>query len=202
MTTEYTKIWRRAIPLLQRCRPGDLVHTTVAIRHLQEILPSGGQGIDERIVVPTVILHDIGWSKCPEELVTKFFDKVKDADRGKLREQHMRAGSGLARTIMGEMGWDPTRIKAIAAIIAKHDNAKEMISPMEKIVFDADVSWQYSSEGYYLDLERFVRDETFTPEEGIKRLEDKLDWFKTKAGKDVALRELAARREEIQGSRI
>ena len=98
---------------------------------------------------------------------------------------------------MGEMGSDETRIEAIAAIIAKHDNAREMASPMEQVVFDADVSWQYSSEGYYLDLERFVRDETFTPEEGIARLEGKLDWFKTKAGKDIALRELALRREEI-----
>ena len=45
MKTELTKIWRSAIPFLQKCRPGDLLHTAVAMLHLAEIM--GGEGIDD-----------------------------------------------------------------------------------------------------------------------------------------------------------
>ncbi|GAK56770.1 HD domain protein [Candidatus Vecturithrix granuli] len=195
---EFKKIWRLAIPFLQKCRPGDLLHTVVAIRHLEEIIQGEGEGIDEDILMPAIILHDIGWSRCPEELVKNFFTDVKDADTKKeLRIQHMEVGAILSRDVLEQVHWDHTKIKKIVSIIAKHDIPDQMTSPMDKIVFDADFSWRYSSEGFYLDLSRFVKDTNFTPEEAIKRLERDKDKLKTVTGKKIALRELSTRKREI-----
>jgi len=198
MKTEFKKIWILAIPFLQKCRPGDLIHTVVAMRHLEEIIQAEGKDIDEDILIPTIILHDIGWSKCPEELVKNFFTNVKKADtKEELRIQHMEAGASLSRKVLEKLNWDRVKIDLIVSIIAKHDIPEKMTSPIEKIVFDADFSWRYSSEGFYLDLERFVGDKNFTPEEAIKRLARDKYKLKTPTGKKIALRELSSREGEI-----
>ncbi len=198
MKTEFKEIWRSAIPYLRKCRPGDLIHTVVAMRHLEEIIQVEGKGIDDDILIPTIILHDIGWKECPEELVKNFFTNVKDADTKKeLRIQHMKAGARLSREVLEKLNWDPAKIGLIADIIAKHDIRDKMTSPTEKIVFDADFSWRYSSEGFYLDLERFVEDKKFTLEAAIERLAKEKDKLKTSTGKEIVLRELSLRKGEI-----
>jgi len=196
MKTEFKKIWRLAIPFLQNCRPGDLLHTVVAMKHLEEIMQR--EGVDDDTLIPTIILHDIGWSDCPKDLVRDFFKSVRDADTNKrLRIAHMEAGARLGRQVLEELNWDQDKIISITSIIAKHDDSDAMTSPTEKIVFDADFSWRFSSEGFYLDLERFVDDEDFTPEEAINRLESNIDKLKTPAGKRIASRELTSRKGEI-----
>ena len=196
MKTEFTQIWRYAIPYLQKCRPGDLLHTAVAMRHLKEIMHD--EGVHDDTLMPTIILHDIGWSACPPDLVREFFTSVKDADTKKgLRTEHMEAGERLSQKVLQDLGWEDDRIRLVTSIIAKHDIADEMETRAEEIVFDADFSWRFSSEGFYLDLERFAGDEEFTLEEAINRLEREIVKLKTKTGQKIAARELAARKAEI-----
>ncbi|MBN1582756.1 MAG: hypothetical protein JXA89_18740 [Anaerolineae bacterium] len=196
MNDELTKIWHCAIPLLQRCRPGDLLHTVVAKRHLEQIML--GEQIHSDTLVPTILLHDIGWSACPPDLVRQFFSSVKDADQKKdLRTQHMEAGANMAHDILYDLGWNEDSIDLVTSIIRKHDLADEMKTNAEQIVFDADFSWRFSSEGFYLDLERFAGDEAFTLEEAIGRLEREIIKLKTKTGREIAARELRKRKTEI-----
>lgn len=198
MKSEYIKIWNLAIPFLQKCRPGDLLHTSVAMRHLEEIIQVEGADLDRDILIPTILLHDIGWSQCPKKLVKNFFKKVKDADKRKeIRITHMKCGACLSKDILENLNWNKEKIDIIASIIAKHDIPDKMISPMEMIIFDADYSWRFTEAGFYLDLERFVKDKDFSPEEGIKRLEGAINNLKTPTGKAIALRELSLRKEEI-----
>jgi hypothetical protein len=157
-----------------------------------------GESLDDDTLMPTIILHDIGWSDCPSELIRNFFKSVKDADTQKeLRTAHMKAGARLSRQVLKNLGWDAGKIDLIASIIAKHDDSDAMTTPEEKLIFDADYSWRFSPAGFYLDLERFVHDADFTLESAIRRLEEAMSKLKTETGRRIAERELNARRAEI-----
>lgn len=157
-----------------------------------------GEGLDDDILMPTIILHDIGWSDCPRELVDGFFESVRDADtNAKLRTTHMEAGDYRSRQVLDNLDWDVKRIDKIATIIAKHDVASAMTTRAEKLIFDADYSWRFSRAGFYLDLERFAKDPKFTPKNAIRRLEDALSKLKTATGMRIGKRELSARKAEI-----
>lgn len=192
MISIYDKIWNQTIPYLQHCRPGDLIHTRVSLGIMEAILEC--EGGDADILIPAIMLHDIGWSQCPKELVKGFFDDIRNADENKeLRKQHMEAGACLSRRILEQLSWNPGNINTIVSIIAKHDIPEKMISPEEKKVFDADYAWRFTEQGFYLDLERFK----LRPEEAIERLEEAKKNLKTSTGKKIAYRELTLRKKDF-----
>jgi len=166
------------------------------MRHLAEIMD--GEDLHDDPLMPTIILHDIGWSACPPELVHSFFTSVEAADtKAELRTQHMEEGAKLSRNVLTDLGWNPDKIDVIVSIIGKHDVADEMTSTAETLVFDADFSWRFSMAGFYLDLERFADDPGFTLEDAIRRLEKGMSKLKTDTGRMIAERELIARKAEI-----
>ena len=156
--------------------------TVVAYMLLAEI------GGDEDIVIPAIILHDVGWKKVPENLQLRAFGPR--ATSRELNRMHEVEGVKIAGDILKKVNYEADRIEEILKIIDGHDSRKEANTLNDRIVKDADKLWRYSKEGFYIDIERF--DQTF--KEGINRLRSNINkWFLTNYAKELAIEELENR---------
>lgn len=183
----YARIFEAARPYL-RTRHNEL-HTGVCLRVGRRLLQQ--EGGDPRIVVPAIMLHDVGWSRVPESLQLSAFGP--NATRVELRDLHEREGAIISRNILTAVGYPPERISFIADIVSRHDSRADAECLEEAIVKDADKLWRYSLEGCAIDVDRF---ET-TAEIHLLRLEQALDaWFLTPAGAEIARTELSERKRE------
>jgi hypothetical protein len=146
---------------------------------------------DEEIVIPAIILHDVGWKRVPEELHLKAFGPK--ATMPKVRRMHEVEGVKIAREILEKINYDQEKIKEILKIIEGHDSRKEPISLNDKLVKDADKLWRYSKEGFQINRKRY--EHTF--EQYMERLRSHLDkWFLTESGKEVAKQEIQERSKD------
>jgi len=136
------------------------------------------EGGNERILIPTIYLHDIGY---PEALK----QKKNDFDSHQtVKLLHMEIGVKIAETVLKELAFDSEEIKEITHLISVHDKYKLLSTFNEKIVFEADSL-------SIIDKGRVKPD--FSKEEYEKFLEfykkNQMPLFKTKTGKE-ALRKL------------
>jgi HD superfamily phosphodiesterase len=165
------------------------IHTRISLRFAYELLRS--EGGDEGIVLPAVILHDVGWKRVPEDLQLQAFGpKARNLD---LRRVHEVEGAAIAAEILREASCGEAEIGEITEIIRGHDSRETAVSLNDRIVKDADKLWRYSREGFRIDVERFG----MTHEEEVQRLRSELErWFFTQTAKEIARRELAERVKE------
>lgn len=104
-------------PLLKKSRPGDWEHTLRAVDYGKRLLES--EDGDPQIVIPSLYLHDTGWSKVD---YSDFFN----APPGKRVEtysfrRHMKYGAEIASDILGQLTFDRKLIDRIVKIISIHD---------------------------------------------------------------------------------
>lgn len=135
-------IWDRAAPFL-RVRDND-AHTLYAIglaRALLDVHPEA----DAAVVLPAIMLHDVGWSQVPPEDVLQAI--APGAGRPDLVLLHEKEGARLAAGILTESGYDPGKVPAILNIIDGHDSRREALSIEDAIVKDADKTWRLSPHG-------------------------------------------------------
>ncbi len=69
MSAIFDEIWRRAKPYLDTRQ--NETHTEIATRFADTLLDK--EGGDEDVVIPAIILHDVGWKKIPESQQLKAF---------------------------------------------------------------------------------------------------------------------------------
>jgi len=151
------------------------------------------EGGNERIVIPAIILHDVGWQKVPEELHLKAFGPK--ATLPEITRVHETEGVKIAKGILDEVNYDAEATTRILEIIDGHDTRKQAISLNDEIVKDADKLWRYSKKGFYIDIERFG--ETYT--QGLDRLRKDLpDYFFTDTASTLARKELQKRERESE----
>ena len=185
----YKEIWRQAKPYLGT-RKNDL-HTEISIRFAYQLMEV--EGGDENIVVPAVILHDVGWKKVPPELHLKAFGPK--ATSPEINRTHEVEGVKIARDILANLRYDKEKITLITKIIDGHDSRKKSISLDDSIVKDADKLWRFSKEGFDIDNERFQQSYV----EGLNRLRKYLPrWFFTDTGNQLAKEELKKREEDAK----
>lgn len=183
----YERIWALAKPYLNT-RKND-IHTEMATRCAYLLLEK--EGGEEEIVIPAIILHDVGWKKVPEELHLKAFGPK--ATMPKVRRVHEVEGVKIAREILEKINYDQKKIKEILRIIEGHDSRKEPISLNDKLVKDADKLWRYSKEAFQINRKRY--EHTF--EQYMERLRSHLDkWFLTESGKETAKQEIQNRSKD------
>lgn len=145
---------------------------------------------DEDIVLPAIILHDVGWKMIPEDEQKKGFGPNPDKDEQRVHELE---GVKIAEEILISMEYDKEKILKILQIIDGHDTRKEAISLNDKIVKDADKLWRFSPVTIEIDLERF----SLKRNELLGSLNTKADeWFFTLEAKDIALEELGKSKKE------
>jgi HD superfamily phosphodiesterase len=184
----YKKIWELAKPFLDTRH--NQQHTEIAYRAALRLLES--EEGDEAIVIPAIILHDVGWIKVPEELqLTAFGPKARNK---KLNRVHEVEGVKLARGILEKVNYDPQKMDEILVIIDGHDSRREAISPSDKIVKDADKLCRFTHQGTSLNCQRYE----MSFDEWYEFLMARIDrWFFTQTARKIAREELERRKEEF-----
>ena len=183
----HQKIFERAKPFLRTRK--NLIHTKIALRYALKLLRN--EEGDEEVVIPAVLLHDVGWKTIPENLHLTAFGP--NPSNPKLVRVHEVEGAKIAEAILKELHYPPEKIKEICRIIRGHDSRKRPISKSDRIVKDADKLWRYSRKGMAIDLDRFH----IPRREYLIFLEAIINhWFLTPTGKEVARREISLRKKE------
>jgi hypothetical protein len=150
------------------------------------------EGGDPRVVLPAILLHDLGYSQIPlQELSKAFGPKIENPD---LHRYHEVEGVRLAGEILGKIIYPVELIREIQCIIDGHDTRLTARDINDKIVKDADKLWRFSYEGFVIDLQRF--------DYGPGQLLDKITaliprWFFTHTSKTLAAQEAHQRRKEL-----
>ena len=146
---------------------------------------------DEGVVIPAIILHDVGWNAIPEHLHLTAFGP--NPSNPKLARVHELEGAKIARAILEKMHYPPEKIDEIFRIIQGHDSRKRPISASDRIVKDGDKLTRYSRKGMAIDLGRFH----IPRQEYLVFLEAIIDhWFLTPTAKRIAKREILLRKKE------
>jgi hypothetical protein len=139
---ELAAIWELAAPYL-RVRDND-AHTLYAVGLARALLEAHPEA-DAAVVLPAILLHDIGWSQVPPAEVLAAI--APGGGRPDLVLLHEQEGARLAAGILAEAGYDAGKVPAILKIIDGHDSRREAISIEDAIVKDADKTWRLSPHG-------------------------------------------------------
>jgi len=177
-------------PYLNRGRPGDYEHTLRTIRYARQLLQH--EEGDSDIVIPTLYLHDIGWSQINyEDFISA--PLVSQKENAISVDQHMKLGAALAKPILERLGFDLQMTRAIVSIIAIHDRPEKifaMKNPSATIVFEADYLDKYGPDS----LVRFDAMFATMPmteshkKDAIAHLREGLkQWFRTRTAKSMAV---------------
>lgn len=136
-------IFSRALPYLD-VRSND-EHTAYAYFIARALLKWHPQARED-IVLPAMLLHDVGWKTVPENQI--LFAIGPGAKFPELVRQHEVEGARIARELLGQAGLSELPADAIAAIIDGHDTRKFAISLEDSLVKDADKLWRFTPHGF------------------------------------------------------
>jgi HD superfamily phosphohydrolase YqeK len=164
------------------------LHTRNAIKFAFRLLTI--YGADRVVVIPALILHDVGWSKVSEDIIKKTRRPFPDKSLLRIHEEESLK---IASDILKKVGYDASRTAEILEIIDGHDSRGEAMSINDQIVQDSDKLTRYAGSFRFLN-----RQLPMTPEEFVKSLERLIDqWFFLPDSKEMARAELVQRRMEI-----
>ena len=187
------RIYELAKPYLT-VRENDL-HTRVAVDLALGLLQRVGG--DRKVVVPAIILHDVGWFNVPASVIEEW--------RGTMHHDHAisriheRESVKIAEGILKEVGYDGSLVNEILRIIDCHDTGETPQSLDEEIVRAADVLWRYSRDGFGVLLRLF----NHKPAEMLEELELALEeWFSVPLYRQMAEEALEERKREVATDHI
>lgn len=189
MNNVYREIFKRAEEHLDTRH--NKVHTDICFQFALRLLRK--EGGDHTIVIPAIILHDVGWKAVPEDLQIKGFGPNMTDPH--VRRIHEVEGSKIARRILEESGYDEDKISEICEIVLFHDSREEGTSLEDSIVKDADKLSRLAHDALRIDSARFhiaVSDLLDYFQKQIKI------WYLTSGGKEIAEQEFLQRRFEFE----
>ncbi|HXD66714.1 MAG TPA: HD domain-containing protein [Solirubrobacteraceae bacterium] len=187
----YARIYALAEPYWQT--RSNEIHVPESYALAQELLTAHPE-VDPDIVLPAVLLHDIGYMAVPSDDHLKGLAGAVKGWEPDITRRHEIQGAALAGEILAEVGWDAGRTAAIQDIVDGHDSRAEAVSREDELVKDADKLWRYTESAVrichsWMEL---------TPEAFMEWVGSEIDrWFFTAAARDIARRELAASREAL-----
>ena len=160
----YKKILEEAIPFYEKGREGDVEH----IKWLSQVITKyiDESEVDYDILIPVVLLHDVGYSKVPKG------SNPFDLD---IRKFHSEEGAKIAEEILEELDYPKDKINEIKRLILKHDNwafgddfADE---PVLRIFNNFDFMWMVSEKGFVI-VRKFMNKEPKEFYEQIKEFQE------------------------------
>jgi hypothetical protein len=184
MEQRYPQIYRLAKPYLQT-RDNEL-HARVSYSFALRLLET--EHGNPEVVLPAVMLHDVGWWTIPEDLHLQAFGPG-ERDMS-INRRHELQGARIAREILEQIGYDRTLTDEIAEIVVGHDSRREPLSTNDAIVKDSDKLWRFSEEALAIYPAQFSIDA------GVHTvwLGNQIDtWFITETGKRLAKEEYRLR---------
>ncbi len=183
----YQRIFERAKPFLRTRQ--NLTHTRIVLQYALRLLKE--EKGNEEVVIPAVLLHDVGWNAIPEHLhLTAFGPNLSNPE---LAKAHEVEGMKIAKKILDTLHYPPEEAKEICQIIRGHDTRNRSISRNDRIVKDSDKLFRYSRKGLAIDMDRFRTSRNSR----LNFLEKQVkEWFFLPASRQLAKKELAQRRKE------
>jgi hypothetical protein len=128
------------------------LHVPIAYAFARELLLAHPEA-DRDVVVPAILLHDVGWKSIPEDRqLGAFRPGARDET---LRRFHETEGARIAAEILAGVGVAPGRREAIVRIVDGHDTRLEALSLEDAIVKDADKLWRFTPTAIDIDHRRF-----------------------------------------------
>jgi len=107
----HQKIFEKAKPFLRTRK--NFIHTRIALSYALKLLKSE-QG-DEDVVIPAVLLHDVGWKAIPAKLqLTAFGPNPTNPKLGRIHEVE---GAKIAEAILKDLRYPSEKIKEVSRII-------------------------------------------------------------------------------------
>lgn len=178
MNSIYEAILEKAKPYLDT-RQND-IHVALSYEFAQLLLAFYPEA-DAEVVLPAIILHDVGWKMVPEdEQLNAFGPNMNDKE---MQRHHELEGVRIAAEILRSLDYYAEKTKEILSCIDGHDTRREALSFNDAIVKDADKLWRYTPVGVGIDHSRFNR----SREEHMIMLEKFIDrWFFTDQAKEMA----------------
>jgi HD domain len=135
-------LWDAAKPYLD-VRNND-EHTLVAYAVGQALLKEIPEA-EESVVLPAIILHDVGWKRVPADLL---LDAIgRNPKRPDLVRDHELYGVEIARGILQQQRPAGVDIDAVLAIIDGHDTTRHAKSVNDAVMKDADKCWRATPHG-------------------------------------------------------
>jgi HD superfamily phosphodiesterase len=169
----YKIIYELAKPFLNT-RKND-IHIEISVSYAYKLLEK--EAGDSDVVIPAVLLHDLGWWQLSEELQRRAFGPQFDKELSRVHEVE---GVRMAKEILEKVNYEINRMEEILLIIDGHDSRLEAISQNDRIVKDADKLFRFSPRGFEIDSERFG----IEPNKYRKWLSDSVEeWFFTPTAK-------------------
>lgn len=135
-------LWEEARGFLD-VRSND-VHTLISYGIAKALLVEH-PGVVESIVLPAILLHDVGWKRIDPALMADAIGP--NPTRKELVREHEIYGVEIAGDILRRHRPEGVDIDAVLAIIDQHDTLKEASSPEDALVKDADKGWRFSPHG-------------------------------------------------------
>lgn len=186
MNNNYQKIWDLAVPYLKKGTMKDFItHTKHVVKSMELLIKN--EGGEERILIPSAILHDVGFSKIDKKLQSsKKLEEKREAQR-----QHLVLAKDIIQEILGKSGYNQNDIDRIVGIVEEH----KFHDPEEKekqLLIDADNLSDVWKEQFYSDIKAYGH----TPER-VYIFRTKNEYY-TKTARNFAKKEMAKRLREVQ----
>jgi hypothetical protein len=137
----HKKILDKALPLYEQGREGDVEH----IKWLSEVITKyvDESEVDYDVLIPVVLLHDVGYSKVPKGANPFNLD---------IRKLHSEEGAKIAEELLEEFNYPKDKIDEIKRLILKHDNwafgDDFSDEPVLRIFNNFDFMWMASRKGF------------------------------------------------------
>ncbi len=172
-------------------------HTEISTDFMYQIIK--GEEVEnlENILIPTIILHDIGWSKVDERKNISYWESD-------MRVKHMEEGGKIARNILQNVNYDWGLIEKVCNLVSTHDNfylGKEQVSFEEKLVRDADACFILTELSFWKDyyVTTAYKGVETTPKRFLNKQVAKYSKRNTRSAQDITDRQVEERSEEIKG---
>jgi hypothetical protein len=149
MTTPDDVFLPRDLPLWEDAKPyldvrNNDEHTIVAYG-LARTLIAQTPGADESVILPAILLHDVGWKMIPKDLLLLAIGRRPT--RLDLVRDHEVHSVEIARGILEKHRPEGVDIDAVLEIIDGHDTVKEAKSLNDAVMKDADKGWRTTPHG-------------------------------------------------------
>lgn len=194
MKKVYQSIYQKALPYLRQGRRWDLRHTQQIIPLAERVAQRSYLQAD--VLVPTAILHDIGWSQVPQRILTTYRSTTA-------RRMHMERGARLADDILRSVQYPTAERQRVVHLVSVHDNpssgiGKQLQSRYEKVFRDIDLLWRFTHDGFWKDI---VERQIMNPSDFLAAIITKANTegaFRNPHTRRLWHRFISARRREIK----
>jgi HD superfamily phosphodiesterase len=187
----YEEIYAAAEPYWQTRE--NHVHVPAAYEICKELLAAFPEA-DEAIVLPAILLHDVGYMEVPEDEQLQGLAGAPTGWSPDVTRRHEIAGARIAGEILRDVGYDAERTRRIQEIVDGHDSRSEALSLEDAIVKDADKVWRFTEDGIRISAGWMEKPH----DEFMDYIEARIDeWLLTEPGKAMAHETLARSRTAL-----